>query len=269
MTNWPLIGPAPFTSWFNEQVQSAASTGYLLVNRDTQGDTWIEYSASWPHTTNFLRIEIDTLGTKQGSVFIGIGGSGSERAILEFPGTQKTDHGDLFIELPITIRAGERVSIKPTSAASGDIRVKVSGYNDPLFRTDLRYSDLMGVTDVNSLTVPDPGGTIHTKDAWLEIKDVTANDYKALVLLFQGENAADTTDVDGLFDIAVGAASSEIIIIPDLWVRRRGRWVSDLQAYFFIPAHLPAGVRLAVRCQADNITLGIRNLTGVAIIGLY
>ncbi len=270
MTNWSLIGPAPFTSFRNEKADLSNSIGYLTVNKQTDGGNWVQYSASWPETTNRLRLLIKDPGGsgRQGSISVGIGGSGSERAILEIPGTAWNDNDSVYI-LPITIRGGERVSIKPETAGSSvDVFVVLTGWFDPLFRTDLRYADLIGVVSATALTVPDPGGTIHTKGAWSQLIASTANDYKSIVLFFSGTADANSTTVDHLFDLAVGASSSEVIIVPDVWVRRIGRSPMRETKFWPIDANIPSGTRIAARCQADNITSGVRDLQGIAVIGL-
>ena len=271
MTNWALIGPAPLTSLFDEQADATDSTGFLEIDKNANGDTWIEYSASWPETTNRLRIGIDDIAVnREGGFDIGIGGAGSERAIFTLPGVDYTERDVSGLELPITIRAGERVAVRVEGAASGvSVLLSLTGYYDPLFRTDFRYVDVIGKVTQELLTAPDPGTSLNTKGVWSQIIASTANNYKGILLVFGNSGNANTTNVQGLFDIGIGASSSEVVVISDIWVKRRGRSVFRPTRQFFISAHIPAGVRLAVRCQADNVDAGVRDLTGVAVIGFY
>lgn len=270
MTNWPLIGPAPFTSMFNDQVNTSTSIGYLLLSKTSDGGNWVEYSSSWPETTNRLTISLDDESSNRAGGFeIGIGGAGNERSIIDISATDYANRDAGRTVIPITIRKGERVSINCVNVAAGFIELMLTGYFDPLFRTDLRYSDLMGRVDRNTPTVPDPGATLNTKGAWSEIKDVTDNDYKALFLIFGQGDTTDTAVVEHLFDIGVGAASSEVVLISDIYARRNGRSAEPHHKHHLITGHLNSGVRLAVRSQANNNTTGERNFLGVTILGLY
>jgi hypothetical protein len=65
-----------------------------------------------------------------------------------------------------------------------------------------------------------------------------------------------TSTLSGLLDIAVGAAASEQIIIPDLLIATR----SLQPVTFMVPVHVAAGSRIAARCQnggALGQTLGV------------
>lgn len=264
------MGPAPLTSVFQDNLQASASTAELTLDKATDGGIWVEYSASWSRTTNTLRItSSDGTANRAGGFAIGIGGVGSERVVMEIPAPDYDARSLYGVEVPITIRAGERVSIRLETAAAAAFSINLFGYFNPKARTDLRHSDAMGVVSRTSVTVVDPGATLNTKGAWVEIDATTANNYKAILLRFCNQNSTDTATVNCLVDVGVGASGSEIAILSDLWVVRSGRHMSPSNKWFFIPAQINSGVRLAVRCQADSDVVGVRDQMGAAIIGLY
>ncbi len=271
MSNWALIGPA--TGVVQAKVNTTGSTSILTVNKSTDGGAWVPYSTSWPETTNRLRITTSDAAHsgREGGIDIGIGAESSERVILPLP---RPDYGgDIdvtrVLTVPITIRAGERVSIRPESAAAVDVLINLSGSMNPLVRTDLRRADKIGVVSQSAFVAPDPGGTADTKGLYSQLVASTSNEYKSIVVMFANMNNGDTTDTDSIFDLAIGADGSEVIIIPDMWCRRIGRLVRADGALRSFDIRIPAGVRLSARCASDNNTGGVRDLTGIALIGLY
>ena len=271
MTNWALIGPS--TGVLQAKVNTTGSTSELTVNKSTDGGAWVEYSASWPETTNRLRVATTDKAHsgREGGIDISVGGAGSERVILPLP---RPDYGgDIdvarVLTVPITIRAGERVAIRPESAASVDVAVSLSGWMDPLFRTDFRYADKIGVVSQSAFVAPDPGGTADTKGSYAQLLASTANNYKSIVVVLCNMNSSNATDVDSIFDLAIGAAASEVIIIPDMWAHKIGRLMDGGTALRSFDIGIPAGVRIAARCASENITVGERDQTGIAILGLY
>jgi len=68
-------------------------------------------------------------------------------------------------------------------------------------------------------------------------------------------------------DLATGASGSEVILLADVTVT--GGTGSDAvrQGYLYLPASIPAGTRLAVRCNCNVTTAGQRVLA-VTVIGM-
>lgn len=274
MSNWRSTGAAPLTSVFNAMINLADSTGVMVLDKTSagDGDKWVEYDPSWKETTNRLFIKtFDSFSARPGFVQIGVGTVGNERAILELPGTSYGGRHYVNLVVPITIREGERVSVKVEAGFAATSFFSMVGWNDPLQRTDLRYYDVMGQVAIDELTIPDPGGTLNTKGAWLELVASTANNYKSLIVTLNGPSSFESTVVEHVFDLGIGIVSSEVVVIKDMCARRTGtsmgRNISIVT--YTVDAHIPSGVRLAVRCQADNTTVGQRDQTGMAVIGLY
>lgn len=263
MSNWSLIGPTDPNTVFDEQVNLSNSSAKLTVST---ANTWIEYSASWPFTTNRLSLRVASLSANRAAtVKVGVGAAGSEHTIFELP-LSDYNQPQVKVELPVTVRAGERVACQITAAAT-TIDFLLSGSFDPLFRTDLRYADPYGVS-ADLGTVVDPGASLNTKGAWTEIAAATSNDLTALIAFFHNNKNPDLTAVWNVFDIGVGASGSEVVLLKDLPVLRSGRTCDLKTNIYMAPVHLPAGTRIAARCQADNNTVGVRDLVACAVLGL-
>lgn len=84
----------------------------------------------------------------------------------------------------------------------------------------------------------------HTKSNWTTIVASTATPLSGiLVQVIMPANVANSSLC--LFDIGIGAAASEVIICPDIYVYGPGGVTS-----VFIPIDIPAGTRIAARLQS-------------------
>lgn len=104
--------------------------------------------------------------------------------------------------------------------------------------------------------------TPHTKGSWTQL--VANTGARSLGILVQLDNTAGSnTNTSMLLDIGMGAAGAEQVIIPDLaagFILPQATSAA-LRTYVF-PLFIPAGVRLAARCQAviasDTVACGIQ-----------
>jgi len=101
-------------------------------------------------------------------------------------------------------------------------------------------------------TVTADGTTAHTKGAYAELIASTAYDAFGITVAIAGLGTAASTNTRSLVDIAVGAASSEVNIIPNLICGQAGQWASASfgPATYFFPLYIPAGTRLSARIQS-------------------
>lgn len=70
-----------------------------------------------------------------------------------------------------------------------------------------------------------------------------------------GSTGANLTDTSALLDIAIGAAASEVVIVPNLAVGYKDGFVPGNSSgltptYYAIPVRIPLGSRVAIRCQS-------------------
>ena len=95
----------------------------------------------------------------------------------------------------------------------------------------------------------DAPGTANTKSSWDELIASTDYDYNGFVFIC-GRNYT-TIVLSWLIDIAIGGSGSEEIIVENLILNSGGGSGNAL----FIPLKIPAGTRIAVRCQIASGTL--------------
>jgi hypothetical protein len=92
---------------------------------------------------------------------------------------------------------------------------------------------------------PSSSASTHTKGSYTQLQAATSADATGLYI---GINNAAATGRSFLVDIAVGAAASEQIILANLLIDQPLRLVNSLQ----LPCLIPAGSRIAARCQCDT-----------------
>lgn len=103
-------------------------------------------------------------------------------------------------------------------------------------------------------------GSANTKGSYTQLIASTARGGGGILLSIGGSN---TSDVAFLVDIAVGAAASEQVIIPNLF------YFSTPNAHinrFFLPIAVPAGSRISARCQSTTGSATMR-VNAIVIAG--
>lgn len=108
--------------------------------------------------------------------------------------------------------------------------------------TKAQAAGLAASTDLVALS---GGSSNNTKGAWTQLLASTAFDAHAMLLVFNDPDAS----FNGLVDIGIGAAGSERVLLPDLYIRTEtNKFVGRLM----VPVAIPAGTRLSARLQADS-----------------
>lgn len=116
------------------------------------------------------------------------------------------------------------------------------------FKESCRVSTSAHSPSTTSLSRPvTAGASPNTKGSWVQLIEATPFDYSALYVTTTGEDATFI-----LFDIGLGGAGSEQVIIPDLLVQfNSGGGDSSLgQRVFALPVFVPAGARITARSQS-------------------
>lgn len=176
--------------------------------------------------------------------------------------------------IPYSIPSGTRISARCQSTTGGDktdLNI-VCGSGDLNYRpysTCDTYGFAAGTTTGAAI---DSGGTINTKGSYTQIVAATTRDIKGL--FWSLDNGPDTVGSSSsqsfLYDIAVGAAASEQVILPNLRAgsTATGTGVSITPALIgAVPLQIPAGTRLSCRCQSTNNTAATRKF-GITVYGL-
>ena len=112
-------------------------------------------------------------------------------------------------------------------------------------------------------------GTAHTKGSYAEIVATTTFTYEGFILHINTET---TTQVRAMFDIAVGAAASEVVIFPNLLLSTNPSRPFGYSLY--IPLRVAQGERVSVRFQSSSssqvLKVGITGMSkGLAYRPIY
>lgn len=200
---------------------------------------------------------------------LAIGAAASEQIIVPDLPSQNRTGGIVFI--PMNIPSGTRVAAR-CQASSGSVTVAIALYlrrgvsESP---GSVAFVKSYGATTANSgaITV-DPGATPDTEGAYAEITSATDVPLKGFMVMTGSRNNGGPTSCRWLVDIAIGAASSEKVIVADLRVSvlsNRDAFGPHYSNIFWIP--IPSGTRIAARALCD-ITDATDRLLDLAIIGL-
>lgn len=229
---------------------------------NTKG-SWLQITASAAHDVVGLLLSsywTAGTGTVHALLDIGIGGAGSEVVLIgNIPHTRFSSAGmpSSPILLPCSIPAGTRIAVRyqasATSGAALDLQMMLlaPGNNYPILSS--RAATYGANTAASAGTSVDPGGTAHTKGSYVELSAaIEARSSWALISVTQAGPLSGGPQ-RWLMDLAIGAASSEQIVLPDLmWTGHQDTQVGLAIQRAFVPLALPAGVRLSARCQSSS-----------------
>lgn len=84
----------------------------------------------------------------------------------------------------------------------------------------------------------------HTKGAYVEVIASTGGEVDRLLIL-SGASSSSTVNSSALMDIAVGAAGSEVVVIPDVFIG-----YAPAALWWDIPIAIPSGARISARYQS-------------------
>ena len=156
---------------------------------------------------------------------------------------------------PIGVPSGSRIAVRHQANSNQQAVVAINGL--PLSQAMMggfAKVDTYGANTGSTVGVDiDPGASAETKGAYSQITSSTSDDYIGFVLsLGISANTTAANFSNWLIDVAIGAASSEQIILPDLPMRSSAQEVVAFYTGFF-PIGIPSGTRIAARAQS-NIT---------------
>lgn len=113
------------------------------------------------------------------------------------------------------------------------------------------------VTDYGSVTASTMGtqltaGAANTKGSYTQLVAATDFEAGALLVMLGVSSAA----ANYLVDIAIGGAGSEQVLVPDLlYFSGVG---GNIGMHYPLPLHVPAGARIAARCQSTSAAATMR-----------
>lgn len=181
---------------------------------------------------------------------IAVGAAASEKIILPnlvlafWPGGNANGN---TVSFPIQIPAGTRLSVRCQSVAA---TAEVVNLNIILFDGAFVEGEGIAGYDAIGADITTSSGTLigtsgaNTKGGYIQLTASTARDYIGFLIAGQANN-----DHTSLNDITIGAAASEVIIIPNYLVAFS---VGASPVSGLIKINIPAATRVAVRQQSDN-----------------
>lgn len=198
---------------------------------------------------------------------LGVGAAASEVSVGAVA-CAASGNGGQFFYAPIFIPAGSRLAIRGGTQSSYNADTTAVAYLVRAQPSMLRKSyrgTLYGVS-AGVQTTLDAGATANTKAGYTQITASTTRDAKGFSL-FLCTPASQTNNTTYLVDLAIGAAASEIVILPNLLC------VSKAYDYFCAPGNvgpiwtpIPAGSRLAMNIQCSSNTAADRKLQAAIIL---
>jgi hypothetical protein len=243
---------------------TATSTGLQLAISAT-GNTksaWTQLNAATSADIDWLVIAFDLPAQSSIanaiSLDIGIGAAGSEKVIFQdLTFYWHNTVGGGRIAVPLFIHKGSRVAVRwqSSSTNTSDIAaINIQGYTAN-FRGAAAFESI-GFVSASTAGTALTSGAINTKGAYAQLVAATPRNYRGITWSVDGVGQFPSKPF--LIDIAIGASGSEKIIMPNVAVRLDNGSPAELGAY--IPRLIPAGTRIAARCQSTGAS-AVMNLT--------
>jgi hypothetical protein len=237
---------------------SSATTMQTVVGGQNTKGSWAQLgSSALAHAAKGVIVSIKGVGNSfKHLVDIGVGTSGNEVVLLEnvpwiFSNTATNVYRVYF---PCDIPAGTQINVRSQTnqTGGGNCLVMAHFLKAPMFpwAAGSIVDDYGAVTATTLGTTVTAHASLHTKGNWAEITASTARAYKGLILT-PGYTSTGTNPYFFL-DVGIGAAASEQVILENLDMTR-GADIGSPAGLTVIPCNLPAGTRVAMRCQS-NVT---------------
>ena len=230
------------------------------ASNDTKGN-WVQVVAATAFDAYGFML---TFGYSAGNALyltdIAIGAEGSEQVIIPdiaFHATTSCNFSACSYFFPIYIPKGSRISARCQSTTGGNyvrtlIHLLSGGFKQA---SPLNIVDCYGLAGSSRGTTVDAGTSANTKGAYAEVVASATRKIEGLVVAFGNGNDATRASGEWLVDIAIGAAGSEQIIVPDLHISLSTAEAKIFpQTYPFLPIVIPAGTRIAARAQSTLTT---------------
>lgn len=111
----------------------------------------------------------------------------------------------------------------------------------------------------------------HTKGSYVELIAATAHAGQWLQVMMLGAPATISTQRDFLIDLAIGAASSETVIVENLYFTQNSNAQQWVPFTLILPLEIPKGSRISARCQdstgGGDVKLVVNVISGGTAMG--
>lgn len=116
--------------------------------------------------------------------------------------------------------------------------------------------EIGGAITASTLYTSITSGAANTKGSYAELLASSAVDAHSIIL-YVAESAS-TSIESFLIDLAVGAAASEQIIIPNFQYNQRSLYGEKVVSFIRLPFPIPAATRISARCQSATASAVVR-----------
>ncbi|KKL63177.1 hypothetical protein LCGC14_2177740 [marine sediment metagenome] len=262
MGDWPIWGGG---QTFDRVDIDGANPSFCInvpssATQHTKG-AWVELVASSPISCDGFLFTPQASSTGFDYLYdIGVGAVDSEEIILaniQVMNQPNAPVGTMYI--PLSIPSGTRIAGRVQSTSDGVAKGVRAGIQlvsqDFPSRPGLWRSETHGAATADTGgTGIDPGGTVNTEGAWVQLVASTANATRAMSFALGGQENTARSDIALLLDIGIGAGGSEQVFVKDYPLRFLA--ATDLVLPPFagaFPCHIPSGTRIAARAKASSI----------------
>ena len=269
-----ICGGVSYTTNNNVYVTLGGISFSASASANTKG-SWTQYTASTTQDCCLIDIvmgyRVVATGRNQGSMDIGIGASGSEGVIIQ--ALTCSGMGDTYsyarYVFPINIPVGTRIAVRGQASGTtgtGNIYVAIATY-DGFYEQCDGYAGVDAIGFNNAATqgttlTPIASGSV--KGSYAQLIASTTRDYAGFFAIMDQQNTSQGNAESFLFDIAVGAAGSEQIIVPNAGIFSYD--ACQPQGHY-LPIKIPAGTRISARCI--NSDAAVTPTMGLTLYGLY
>lgn len=266
---------ANFSDHGTNAATSLGTTVTASGSINTKG-SWVQLNAATAYDMNMFWIFLENPSVNNSGylIDIGIGAAASEIVLIaNIPyGCPSNSSGIIGIPCPVAIPAGTRISARIQGAtASCTISAQVVGCDGMADEpAGLGAPKTYGALTASSQgTLIDPGGTANTKGSYAQITASTTYDIGAVAIIIDNQQTLCAGSL--LFDLAVGAAASEKIVLGNIPITIGNGNVGSSGGFYGNPVSfkrckIPAGTRLSLRAQSSNNGAGSRKF-GATVIG--
>lgn len=247
----------------SDSANSQGTTITANASANTKG-SYTQLIASTSHDITGIMVNGGDVSNSSVDILldVAVGAVSSEQVILSnlyfSSGTGSVSYNDPYV-FPIFIPAGSRIAVRSQSSTGSEpITINVH-----LFSHGIKaISPLSIVTTIGDDTSDsggtsiDSGGSANTKGSYTELITSTSHDIYKLVVCIGNQANTQRASYTWLVDIAIGAAASEQIVIPDLQLFCSSSADTIFPRTFQFDCFIPAGSRIAARsqCSGTNVT---------------
>jgi hypothetical protein len=272
MGTWPLVHRNSICETIGALTASSNLTNVVAGNL-VKG-AYSELIASTTRAYNCFVLHIaDDQARRQVGYDIAIGGAGSEQVLVpDIRVRLDSLSGSFNTWVPIAIPRGVRVAVRGQGKDATNRNSKVGltcsaiDWTSGIFGSDAEQFGI-AYTAVSGAAI-DPGAVANTKGAYTQVAASTAKHWKGFILcVAHHDNASIGGDFRYLLDIAVGAAASETVVIPNMHYAAGDFTDNIMDGLRYIPFPIPSGSRISARSQCNQTDASDR-VFHVTVVGV-